>query len=717
MLINVSLLKGYSEPLTYAIPDSWDPTNLVGSIVRVPFRNYEAPALVTKLINKSQDDYPFTIREALAQEPLPYDPLFRPFLKQLAHYYRIEELFFIKRMRLMLDEHPEPETLESLPADLLANLDAPDARNTHTTPVVFGARTAPVLTAEQQIIVDALAPTITAGAYAPQVIHGVTGSGKTEIYKQLIITAHDHHKTTFFLLPEVSLALRFEELLRTTLPAAIPVLSFHSATTRKNRHRAWSMLLQQQPFVLVGVHLPVTLPCANLGLIIIDEEHETGYQEKKHPKIHTKEAALMRASLYKIPIVLGSATPSLTTLHNVHTKNWQLFELTKRFAGSFPTVQHVLLTDKRQRRSFWISTVLEHAIKDRLLKREQVIIFLNRRGFSLFVQCKACSFTFMCPNCSVSLTLHGTNRLTCHYCGLHQTLPDVCPQCAEKEDQFLKKGIGTQQVVTVLQKLFPMATIGRADLDASSRKTAWKQTLSDFETGKIDIMVGTQTITKGFHFPRVTLVGIIWADLSLNFPVYNATEVALQQIVQVAGRAGRTGACKEPTQSDILQDESSQVATPLKETVFAEISGKETSPKTISPGHVIVQSMIDHPIFAYTREETYKKFYDHEMAARKMAGYPPFMRLAEIEIKHSREEVVERDAHSFAQKLMSQKRVLGLEVFILGPAKPPVHKIQQVHARKIYLKSPSYNDIHTLLDSITTKHYASSISFSPNPQS
>ena len=676
MLINVSLLKGYSEPLTYAIPDSWDPTSLVGSIVRVPFRNYEAPALVTKLINKSQDDYPFTIREALAQEPLPYDPLFRPFLKQLAHYYRIEELFFIKRMRLMLDEHPEPETLELLPSDLLANLDAPDARNTHTTPVIFDARTAPVLTAEQQIIVDAITPTITAGIYAPQVIHGVTGSGKTEIYKQLIITAYAHKKTTFFLLPEVSLALRFEELLRTTLPAAIPVLSFHSATTRKNRHRVWSMLLQQQPFVLVGVHLPVTLPCANLGLIIIDEEHETGYQEKKHPKIHTKEAALMRASLYKISIVLGSATPSLTTLHNVHTKGWQLFELTKRFAGTFPTVQHVLLTDKRQRRSFWISTVLEHAIKDRLLKREQVIIFLNRRGFSLFVQCKACSFTFMCPNCSVSLTLHGTNRLTCHYCGLHQTLPDVCPQCAEKEDQFLKKGIGTQQVVTVLQKLFPMATIGRADLDASSRKTAWKQTLSDFETGKIDIMVGTQTITKGFHFPRVTLVGIIWADLSLNFPVYNATEVALQQIVQVAGRAGR-----------------------------ASVSG-----------HVIVQSMIDHPIFAYTREETYKKFYDHEMAARKMAGYPPFMRLAEIEIKHSREEVVERDAHSFAQKLMSQKRVLGLEVFILGPAKPPVHKIQQVHARKIYLKSPSYSDIHKLLDSITTKHYASSISFSPNPQ-
>lgn len=671
MLINVTLLKGYSAPLTYAIPDSWDTATLVGSIVRVPFRNYEAPALVTKIINESVSNYPFQIREALAQEPLPSDPLFRTFLKQLAQYYRLEELFFIKRMRLMLDEHPEPEALATLPADLVATLDAaPTSLNTSD------ARTAPVLTREQQNIVDAIAPTIARNVYAPHVIHGVTGSGKTEIYKQLIITAHAQQKTSFFLLPEVSLALRFEELLRATLPSHIPVYSFHSATTRKNRHRVWQLLQQQQPFVLVGVHLPITLPCANLGLIIIDEEHETGYQEKKHPKIHTKEAALMRASVYQIPIVLGSATPSLTTLHNVYTKGWKLFELTKRFAGSFPTLQHVLLTDKRQRKSFWISTQLEQAIRDRLLKREQVIIFLNRRGFSLFVQCKACSHTFMCPNCSVSLTLHGTNRLTCHYCGLHQTLPATCPQCAEKEDQFLKKGIGTQQVVTILQKLFPMANIGRADLDASSRKTAWKQTLSDFEEGNIDIMVGTQTITKGYHFPRVTLVGIIWADLSLNFPVYNATEMALQQIVQVAGRAGRAS----------------------------------------MHGHVIIQSMIDHPVFAYTQEETYKKFYEHEMSVRQLAGYPPFMRLAEIELKHSKEEVVERDAHSLGQKLMSQKRVLGLEVFILGPAKPPVHKILSTHIRKIYLKSSSYRDIHKLLDSVTTHHYKSSLFFSPNPQ-
>lgn len=655
MLIKVALLKGYSEPLTYAIPNSWDTKNLVGSIVRVPFRTYEAPALVTHLLDESENTYPYKIREALAQEPLPHDPHYRRFVTQLARYYRIDELFFIKRLRLMLDEHAEP--VEILPSAL--------------------ETIQPTLTPEQQKIVDAIAPTIGSSTYSPNVIYGVTGSGKTEIYKQLIITTHGLNKTTFFLLPEISLALRFEELLRTTLPADIPVLSFHAGTSQKNRYRVWQLLHQQQPFVLVGVHLPITLPCANLGLIIVDEEHETGYQEKNHPKIHTKEAAIMRAAQYTITLVLGSATPSFSSLYNVRTKNWRLFELTKRFAGAFPTLSHVLLTDKRQRRSFWISTILETAIRDRLLKREQVILFLNRRGFSLFVQCKACSFTFMCRNCSVSLTLHGTNQLTCHYCGLHKTLPDTCPHCSAGADQLMKKGIGTQQVVTILEKLFPMARVGRADLDASSKKKQWRETLTKFEQGEIDIMVGTQTITKGFHFSRVTLVGIVWADLSLNFPIYNATETALQQMVQVAGRAGR-----------------------------------ETE-----HGQVIVQSMVNHPVFAYTREEKYLDFYEYEMALRQAAGYPPYARLAEIEIKHAREATVEKDAYSFVQKLMSQKRALGCNVQVLGPAKPLVHMVQRMHTRKIYLKSQSFNDMHRLLDSITMSTYTSAILFTPNPQS
>lgn len=657
MLIKVTLLKGYSEPLTYAVPSSWDTTHLIGSIVRVPFRSYEAPALVTDILNEPVNAYSFTIREALSQETLPNDPQYRTFLTRLARHYRIDELFFIKRMRLMLDEHPEP---------------APSS-----TVVPESSLAMPMLTPEQQAIVDAIAPTIGSGSYAPNLIHGVTGSGKTEVYKQLIIKTHARNLTTFFLVPEVSLALHFEALLRTTLPAAITVHSFHAATTKKNRHLVWHLLSQQQPFVLVGVHLPITLPCANLGLIIIDEEHEPGYQEKNHPKIHTKEAAIMRAAHYRIPLVLGSATPSFSSLHHVHTKNWRLFELKKRFAGAFPTITHVLLTDKRQRRSFWISMHLERAIKDRLAKREQVILFLNRRGFSLFVQCKACSFTFMCRNCSVSLTLHGTNHLVCHYCGMQKTLPATCPQCSADADQLIKKGIGTQQIVTILEKLFPHARVGRADLDVSSKKKLWHETLTKFEQGEIDIMVGTQTITKGFHFPRVTLVGIIWADLSLNFPIYNATETALQQMVQVAGRAGR-------------------------ETLH---------------GEVIIQSMSNHPVFQYVREESYRDFFEHEMALRKVTGYPPYARLAEIEIKHSKEMIVEREAFSFTQKLFTQKRVLNCSVEILGPAKPLVHTINRVHSRKIYLKSYSYHDIERLLASITTANYASAILFTPNPQS
>lgn len=312
-------------------------------------------------------------------------------------------------------------------------------------------------------------------------------------------------------LPEVSLALEFEQRLRKEFSETIPLFSFHSATSAKNKKIVWQQLLDGKPVVIIGVHLPVLMPIANLGLIIIDEEHEVGYQEKKHPKINTKEAALWRAKIAQIPILLGSATPSLATLYNVKTRGWDIFHLHQRFAGSFPQIKTVSLLEKKERRkNFWITQELSQALTTCLQKKEQAIIFLNRRGFSFFVQCKNCSFVFSCLNCSVSLTLHKDNLLICHYCGISCAQPTVCTQCKASADSLLKKGIGTQQVVSILQSLFPYARIGRADLDATSKKKHWQQTMADFSQGKLDILVGTQTITKGYHFPNVTLVGIIW---------------------------------------------------------------------------------------------------------------------------------------------------------------------------------------------------------------
>lgn len=672
MFIQVRLLKGFQEPLIYKVPADWDAQSLLGKLVKVPIQTQVRSALVINEYQEKPINIKFTIKEALSIDPFPQDPHYRNFINQLSGYYQLEPLHFIKRIQQFLVEKENSEPAFGIEEDTITGKDI-------------------ILTDEQQKVVDFLSPYIQNTEYAPTLLHGVTGSGKTEVYKQLIIKNFEQHKTTLLLLPEVTLSLQFEKLMRAQLPAHIPIFGFHSGTSPKQKRALWQALLNNQPLLIIGVHLPILLPLPNLGLIIIDEEHETGYQEKKHPKVNTKEAAIMRASIHKIPLLLGSATPSLTSLYNVKTRGWHFFTLKKRFAGSFPSVRVVFLndapktnsftqfkqpgTDSQKRKNFWISKELELAIADRLEKKEQTIIFLNRRGFSFFVQCKACSFIFQCKNCSVSLTLHGNNQLTCHYCTVALAMPSQCPGCKGNESQFLKKGIGTQQVVSILATLFPKARIARADMDTTAKKKDWQQTVTDFGNGDLDILVGTQTITKGYHFPNVTLVGVLWADLNLHFPVYNAAETTLQQLIQVAGRAGR------------------------------QRKGSD----------VIVQAMIDHPIFGYLNEIDYPKFYEREMELRSMVLYPPCTRLVEIELKHTDEYTVDSDAQRLIDALLECNAKNGLNLIIMGPAKPPVSKIKNTHARKLYIKGEKIQDIIKLYRAINHASFSSNIYFSPNP--
>ncbi len=646
MFIDVKLISGFSKPLTYRVPENWQ-NILPGTLVRVPLRATRVPALVLRVYDK-EPTTAFTLKEACYVEPFPQDTYYLSYLRQLGAHHLVDEVHFIKRMQSFLHEKERTE---------IFFLDEPSTPKKTVT-----------LTAGQQEIVDTLKPTITNPTYNPNLIHGVTGSGKTEVYKALIAHAFSLKKTTILLLPEVSLAVQFERILKEQLSDDIPVFAFHSAVTPKQKKLLWQHLMQNQPVLIIGVHLPILAPCSNLGLIIIDEEHETGFQEKKHPKINTKHAALLRAQQYQIPIVLGSATPSIASLYNVQHRGWRLFSLQHRFAGKFPTVQVVSLTDKKQRKNFWISNQLYDAIKDRLVGREQTIIFLNRRGVCFFVQCKACSFIFSCHSCSVSLTLHADNTLRCHYCGYQHLQPPSCTKCSGTE--FLKKGIGTEQIVTILQKLFPFARIGRADLDATSNKLLWKKTITDFENRELDILVGTQTITKGYHFPHVTLVGAIWADINLNFPFYNAQETTLQQLIQVAGRAGR-------------QSHTSSV---------------------------IIQTMTDHPLFNHLNEVNYLDFYEQELERRKALSYPPLIRFAEIELKHKKEEVVDQEAQQCAATLM---RFEGITV--LGPAQPPVARIKTIVSRKMYLKAHSFAILQKAFSSLDQKKYKSALFFTPDP--
>ncbi len=651
MYIRVQLLTGYREFLWYVCPPEWDKASLIGALVRVPLRKQHVPALVLAK-QHSKPDVPFALRSAVRLEPVPDDPHYYRFISLVSTYYQIAPTVLIKRMKQFLFQK------EVATDSVHASLDekAIDVQLTH----------------EQQAIVEALLPTISEPTFTPTILHGVTGSGKTEVYKELIKKAYAEKKSSLFLVPEVTLSLAFEKRLQKELPH-LPIIGFHSATSIKEKRLLWQLLLDKKPVVIVGVHLPILLPISNLGIIIVDEEHDPGYQEKKHPKINSKEAALIRAKQVGIPIILGSATPSISSLYNVKQRKWQFFQLLKRFAGSFPTVKIVFLNDKKQRKNFWISTELYRAIADRLSKKEQTIIFLNRRGHSFFVQCKGCSNIIMCPSCSVSLTRHSTNTMHCHYCEYHIPFPKECPACREKE--FLKKGIGTQQVVSIIETLFPDARIARADLDTTKKKKEWHTTLQGMQDGTIDILIGTQTITKGYHFPRVTLVGILWADLNLHFPRYNAAETTLQQLIQVAGRAGRQS------------DESL----------------------------VIVQTMDHHPVFSFLQEETYLSFYEDELKTRSLLSYPPCKRLVELELKHTNESTLHHDAHLVAATLDTIVKRSGLDIQILGPAMPPVHKVKNWHYRTIYVKAHTITELLDLHKAIASLRITSLLFFHPNP--
>ncbi len=656
MYIQVRLFQRLPEPLLYEVPVHHQSQIKQGTIVNVPLRNKIVSAYVENiLVSKPQTR--FNIKSIAGIAAIPNDPFYYSFIQKLSYYYQTEPLFFIKRIQQFLGEEQHVDSSMSAEVE-------------HVPKVV-------TLTPEQKEITIQLEQAIEKKSYFPALLHGLTGSGKTEIYKELILkTVIGQKKTVLLLLPEVTLSVQFHRILSKELPSAIPIFGFHSAASIKEKRSLWHHLLEQQPSLIIGVHLPIMLPIGNLGLIIIDEEHELGYQEKKHPKINTKEAALLRASINQIPILLGSATPSISSLDNVNKRGWHFFQLTKRFNGSLPSVRTVpLLDDPKKRSFFWISTVLEAAIRDRLERNEQSIIFLNRRGYSFFVQCKKCSFIFYCPHCSVSLTLHDNQKLSCHYCGFEQCQPSHCAGCKAPEKELLRKGIGTQQVVTILQKMFPQARIARADLDTTINKKKWHRITHDFYQGDIDILVGTQTITKGYHFPKVTLVGVLWADLNLNFPIYNAAESTLQQLIQVAGRAGRC----------------------------------------LQTGQVIIQHLVSHPIFSYLNEIDYISFCKYEAEKRKLIGYPPFIKLAEIELKNRCEHTVYNESEKLKQELESAIR--SANIHILGPAKPPIHKIKNMHSRKLYIKGNTIQEIIHVLSVVDIKSYKSAVYFTPNPLS
>ena len=504
-------------------------------------------------------------------------------------------------------------------------------------------------------------------------LHGVTGSGKTEIYLQAIAHALKSGKGAIVLVPEISLTPQTVERFKARfssgeLKTLVAVL--HSHLSAGERHDEWQKIRQQRARIVIGARSAIFAPVENLGLIIVDEEHEHSYKQEESPRYHARDCAVMRGQLEKAVVVLGSATPSMESFYNARSGKYALLEMPTRVDDQkMPLVRVVdmrMEARKEKQGTPIFSQVLRDRIQIRLDRGEQTILFLNRRGYASSLQCPKCGFVAGCPNCSLSLTYHRHNqKLLCHLCGYSAAAPAVCPEknCANPAIRY--SGVGTERVEETLPKLFPHARIARMDSDSLKRKDDFRRILGDFRTGKIDILLGTQMIAKGLHFPNVTLVGIIYADLALHMPDFRAGERTFQLLTQVSGRAGR---------GDI-------------------------------EGEVVVQAFTPfHPAIQYARKHDYEGFYDQEIEFRQQLSYPPFARIAMLTLRGRNEEKVSLCAEYLRKELDKSLPPLG-EFLIAGPAPAPLLKAENYFRYQIMLRGKNMSKLSRHLATLnqTTK--------------
>ena len=475
-------------------------------------------------------------------------------------------------------------------------------------------------------------------------LHGVTSSGKTEVYIHLINKALTEKKQVLYLLPEIALTVQMTSRLKRVFGNKLGI--YHSRYSDAERVEIWKKQLSTSPYeVILGARSAVFLPFQRLGLVIIDEEHEGSFkQQDPAPRYHARSAAIMLASYYGAQTLLGTATPSTESFFNAQTGKYGLVQLQTRYKDiALPEIKVVDVKDLRRRKMMNgpFSPALLAAVRTALEHGEQVILFQNRRGFAPMVECHTCGWVPKCDNCDVSLTLHkNMNQLSCHYCGFTYAVPSQCPNC--NETNLRARGYGTEKVEDLFEQLFPDAKIARMDLDTTRTKNAYERIIQDFSLGKTNVLIGTQMVTKGLDFDKVSVVGILNADAMLNYPDFRAYEQAFTMMAQVSGRAGRKG----------------------------------------KRGLVLLQTTSPElPVIGQVVRNDYQAFYTDLLEERRLFKYPPFYRLVYIYLKHSKEQVAETagiELGSRLRQLFSDR--------LLGPDKPAVARIKSLHIRKLVLK-------------------------------
>lgn len=685
--------RSIHRELDYLIPETLADKVSIGSRVRVPFRERSALATVVALLTETDAAGIRPIEALVGDKPAlspklvelgrwmstyyccPIEAVMRSLLPQVIRRAEVswKKQLFVSAAREILAEEIEKlrrrapkqaELLEAVAklrepvpaAELLrqTSLDNQTLRSLEKRGFIllreqavardphaedqFVASGNLTLNPEQAAALSAVEEALAAPENAkPILLHGVTGSGKTEIYLQAIRSTLVRGKTAIVLVPEISLTPQTVERFKSRFAEAQDTVAvLHSHLSEGERHDEWHKVQSGRARIVVGARSAVFAPLENLGLIVVDEEHETSYKQEEAPRYHARDVAVVRAKMEQCAVLLGTATPSLESYHNAVQQKYRLLNLTQRVDDCQMPLMRIVdlrLERRKEKTAAILSEKLRKAITARLEKHEQTILFLNRRGFSTSLLCSNCGEARNCPNCSVALTFHrGAARLTCHLCGHTAAVPKKCPACSQ--DALIYAGFGTEKVEANVTHLFPDAVVRRMDADSMSRKDAYRETLHAFRSGKIDILVGTQMIAKGLHFPNVTLVGIINADLALHMPDFRAGERTFQLLTQVAGRAGRG----------------------------------ET------PGEVFVQTYTPFsPSIQFARHHDFAGYFQQELEFRERCDFPPFKHAVLITVRSPHEARAKLSAETLVRRL---KENLGPE-FILGDATPaPLEKLQ-----------------------------------------
>ena len=525
----------------------------------------------------------------------------------------------------------------------------------------FERKIALELTGEQEKAISPILSAIEQELHEVFLLYGVTGSGKTEIYLQSIQEVLRKGKEAIVLVPEISLTPQMVTRFKERFGDLVAVM--HSGLSAGEKYDEWRKIQRKEVKVVVGARSAIFAPFENIGIIIIDEEHETSYKQEENPRYHARDVAIQRAKTNACPVVLGSATPSLESFARAQKGRYTLLSLPKRMNNkALPTVEIVDMREElRTGNRSMFSVKLFEKIKDRLEKKEQTVLFLNKRGHSSFVMCRDCGYVMNCPHCDITLTYHRYNeQMKCHYCGYEDRVPTICPECNSEHIRYF--GTGTQKVEEELLKLIPEARIIRMDVDTTGRKGSHEKLLTAFQEGQADILLGTQMIAKGLDFPNITLVGVLSADTMLNLPDFRSSEKTFQLLTQVSGRAGRHKL----------------------------------------PGEVVIQTYTpEHYSVELAGTQDYDRFYQQEMQIRKVHQYPPFYYLSLVTVSHEELMKVVSVTEKIAKFISSR---LTNEAVVLGPVASPIPRINDRYRYQCLIKYKKEPELKNALKSILD-HY------------